>query len=334
MRCNTKFLTWDLQEIVSTIAMHHSEISKMYLFGSRSYKTHSYRSDIDILAITDNVPISDSKINSWLHEKYPPVDLFCSYDSQVAKSVINGSCIQYSNDNKWGYSSLFEQLDAKLLWDKKIGFSSDFSDWLQQTLNGINYAMSVIPSYPIHDFKETVDAALQTLKASGIRTFYAGSTWREISESIIKLIITGLNRPLKYQKRANSFSYENLKIENEYDFQNLIQFILRPIFPDIAPEPFVIMLDGNKKKADFAISENRIVIEAKWIDTANKKDNVLKTIKGLSDFYTQNPNVCSLIFLILCKKGVLLDKNVLEQQFSFEKNVPPIFVRFIDSDYV
>ena len=331
---NTKFLAWDLQEIVSSIVGHHPDISKVYLFGSRSYKTHSYRSDIDILVITDNIPIPDVEVNSWLHEEYPPVDLFCSYDSQVAKSVINGSLIQYIPENKWGYNNLAEQLDAKLLWERQKGFATDFSDWIQQTLNGINYQMSVIPSYPIPDFVETVNAALQSLEASGIKTYYAGSTWIEISNEIIKLIKRGIRKPIKYQKRARCFSYDNIKIQNEYDFQNMIQFILRPIFPDIESEPFIIKIDGNEKKADFAINGNKIVIEAKWVDDTNKKDSVLKTISGLSDFYTQNPNICSLIFLVLYKKDVSLDKDALEKVFSYEKSTPPIFVRFIESDYV
>ena len=334
MRSNTPFLAWDLHEIVSAITGHHPEIIKMYLFGSRAYKTNSFRSDIDILAITDSIPISDVEVNSWLHEEYPPVDLFCSYDSQVARSVINGSCIHYRKDNDRGYCNLSDQLDARLLWDKRNGFSSDFSDWIQQTLNGIDYKMSIIPSYPIPDFSKTVDEALQSLEASGIKTYFAGSTRIEISESIIRLIEIGLKKPVKFQNKANKFSYDQLKIENEYDFQNFIQFILRPVFPDITPEPFMITIDGNKKYADFAVSSGRIVIEAKWLDTPNKKNSILKTIRGLSDFYTQNPNTTSLIFLVLYKKEVSLDKYALEQEFSFEKSTPPIFVRFMESDYV
>lgn len=333
MAINTPFLTWNLQEIVAEICLKHPEISQVYLFGSRAYKTHSFRSDIDLLAITDGVPIPDALINVWLHEQYPPVDLFCSYDSLVAKSVTNGSMIQYQKDNQWGYANLVEQLDAKLLWDNN-GFSNDFSDWIQQTLNGVNFQMSVIPSYAIPDFTKTVGMALQSLEASGIKPYYSGSSWTEISKSIIKLIEDGLRKPSKFARRARSFSFDSIKIRNEYDFQNLIQFLLKPLYPDISPEPFMVEIDGNSKNADFALIGNKIVIEAKWVDDTSKKDTVVKTISGLSNFYTQNPNIRSLIFLVLYKKGnVNIDANALDYTFSYEKCAPPIYVRFIESDY-
>lgn len=330
---NTAFLTWDLKEIVTEISKKHPEITQVYLFGSRAYKTNSFRSDIDLLAISNNVPVSDASVNAWLHKAYPPVDLFCSYDSVVAKSVINGSCIQFDCGNKWGFKTLFEQLDAKLLWDKESGFANNFSGWIQQTLNGVDYKMSIIPSYAIPDFSDTVNKALQTLEASGVKTYYAGSSLTEISESIIKLIETGLTKPTKYQARASNFSYDKITIKNEYDFQALIQFVLRPIFPDINPEPFMINFDGNSKFADFAIMNNKIIIEAKWIDTAGKKNDVIKTIEGLSSFYTNNPNIQSLLFLVLHKKSVQIDQAALGHIFSFEKSTPPIYVRFMSSDY-
>lgn len=333
MRENTPFKTWDLREIVSDICLHHKEVSRIYLFGSRAYKTNSFRSDIDLLVITENIPIADVVINAWLQDKYPPVDLFCSYDSVVAKSVTNGSCIQYNSNNTRGYQSLADQLDAKLLWTKEENFSEQFFDWIQQTIHGVNFQMSIIPSYPIPDFTKTIHEALGSLEASGIKTYYTGSSINEISQSIIKLIEVGLQKPNQYQRRARNFSFGSIKIENEYDFQNLIHFLIRPIFSDIISEPFEIEVDGNSKNADFALVHSQIVIEAKWIDTTSKKAEVLKTLKGLADFYTQNPNVRSLIMVVLCKSGVGIDTALLEHQYSFEKSTPPIYVKFLKSEY-
>lgn len=331
-----RFTVWDLRKIITDIHEHHDEVSQIYLFGSRSYKTNSLRSDIDLLAITD-VPIPDVEVNAWLHDKYPPVDLFCSYDSVVAKSVTNGSCIWFDQKNVRGYKNLPDQLDAKLLWTKEANFSVQYSDddtiWFQKTLNGIEFPMSIIPLLPVEEPAETVNKALAALEASGIKTYYAGNSLGEISQSIIKLIEVGLRKPSKYQKKAKKFSFDSITIENEYDFQNLIHFLLRPIFPDIISEPFEIEIDGNKKSADFALAHSKIVIEAKWIDTNGKKSDVLKTIMGLADFYTQNPNIGSLIVVALYKSNVSLDSASLNYQFSFERNNPPIYVRFLKSDY-
>ena len=96
----------------------------------------------------------------------------------------------------------------------------------------------------------------------------------------------------------------------------------------------MVKIDGNSKNADFALIGNQIVIEAKWVDDTGKKDAVIKTISGLTNFYTQNPNIRSLIFIVLYKKGhVDIDANALDYIFSYEKLAPPVYVRFIASDY-
>ncbi len=151
------FDTWDLKNIVTDITNNHQEIIELYLFGSRAYGTNSYRSDIDLLAITDGNPISDAKINEWLHYEYPAVDLFTSYDKIVAKSAINGSSVSYRKNNKQGYRNLIEQLEAKKLWDKTTGFSGEFTEWKQKTIADINFKMSIIPSIRDESITETID---------------------------------------------------------------------------------------------------------------------------------------------------------------------------------
>ena len=95
----------------------------------------------------------------------------------------------------------------------------------------------------------------------------------------------------------------------------------------------MIRIDGADKKADFGIADNKIVIEAKWIDTASKKADVLKTLNGLQQFYSENHNVRCLIFLVLYKSDVTLDKELLNYRFSYEKSDPLIIVRFIKNEY-
>ena len=118
---------------------------------------------------------------------------------------------------------------------------------------------------------------------------------------------------------------------NEYDFQNLIHLILRPVFPGIEVEPFEIKFDENKKYADFALCKNKIVIEAKWIDTTSKKEAVLKTIKGLKDFYSRNGNIECLIFLILYDTSLNIDKSKIESEYSNEYSGKPIFIRLFEN---
>lgn len=135
-------------------------------------------------------------------------------------------------------------------------------------------------------------------------------------------------------KKANSFSFDLLKINREYDFQNLIQLILRPVFPSIQPEPVQIKIDNNNKIADFSIYDNKIIIEAKYIYDTSSKNSVLKTINGLADFYSTNSNVKSIIFLVLYNPDVQLDRVQLEGKFSnYSSNNLPIYISFIENIY-
>lgn len=328
------FDVWNLKDIVTSITQQHQEITELYLFGSRAYRTNSYRSDIDILAITDGVPISDATVNEWLHKEYRAVDLFTSHDKLVAKSCINGSSISYKKHNERGYTSLIDQLDAKKLWDKDTGFSNEFTEWEQKTLADADFKMSIIPTIASENITETIASIMAKLERYNIKTYFAGSNYFEIANSIVTIIENTFNKPTKYQKKASNFSFDKIRIANEYDFQNLIHLLIRPLFPDIESENCTITIDGNNKVADFGIHNNKIIIEAKWVDTVSKKNEVVKTISGLSNFYTENPNVKSLIFVVLYDESVTIDENCLKYRFSYEKSSPSIIVRFIKNTYL
>lgn len=310
---------WKLKEIIQFIKdevfiKNKIYLKKVYLFGSRAYSTGSLVSDIDLLVVIDKfIPIN--RVNEVIHSKYPCVDLFWTTNSKDAQSMMNGSVINFNN-SKRDYKDIIDQLDAILLWSEEDEYNTSFDGWEQKSAIGVNFPMSIIPSNA--NKAETVDVNnyIEKLKKKGILTYYAGGSIREITESIINIVKITFDIPSKYKKRAESFSFDKIKIKNEYDFQNLIQFILRPIFSDIEPEPFEVRFDGNNKFADFAICDNKIVIEAKWIDSASKKVEVLKTIEGLEDFYSQNPRIESLIFLLLYDEKVDFDKNKIEKKYT------------------
>lgn len=173
LKDNTDFLVWNLRDIINSLIEKYSEINQIFLFGSRAYRTESYRSDIDLLAICKE-PIAIADINSWLHDEYPPVDLFLSTDSITAYSVVNGSKIFYRSDNKKGFKDLIDQIDAISLWDLKDGFNNSFDLWEMRTLIGTEFIMSVIPKNAIRDDVYIFDLFLKDLEYSGIKPFFSG----------------------------------------------------------------------------------------------------------------------------------------------------------------
>ncbi len=316
---------WNLKEIINEIASNHNEIEEIYLFGSRGYKTGSMRSDIDLLAITET-PIPLPEINEWLPFEFPPVDLFVSYDKTIATSAANGSYIKKRSEE-----TLVEQLDAICLWEKGKGFNEAFTAWEQKALPDIDFKRSILPLVEISS--QTIEDLIQKIESQGIKTFYAGSTWKDIAISIIKIIQTALTKPTKYSRKAEYFSFNTIKLKTEYDFQNFMHIILRPLFPTIEPENITITIDGNEKKADFGIAQNKIIIEAKHITDNSSKSAVIKTLSGLKNFYSVNSNVKCLIFFVLYEPDVDLDENILNGQFDGSSEQIPFFVRFIKNKF-
>ena len=76
------------------------------------------------------------------------------------------------------------------------------------------------------------------------------------------------------------------------------------------------------------MASNKIIIEVKHIDTKSKKAEVIKTLEGLKSFYSENPNVACLVFLVLYEKASDLDPVVLQARFSVEYASSLICVKF------
>jgi hypothetical protein len=88
--------------------------------------------------------------------------------------------------------------------------------------------------------------------------------------------------------------------------------------PQLAREEPKVYFDGNEKSADFALLDDRIVIEMKCISDTNSKNLVVKTLDGLKNFYKRNANIRELIFAILVIGNVDLDAQLWEQNFASE----------------
>lgn len=324
-----EYENWNLEEIVNFLINENSSIQKIYLFGSRGYDTGSLRSDIDILVISEKA-IGDLPLRDNIHHVYPPLDLFISTDNKTARSLANGSVLNLRSN----YTDIVEQIEGKLLWDKQNNFNENISRYrIQKTKKNIDFRMTIIPN-PDNSLHDDLNKCLNKITNTGFRPFFSGKNVLEISQTIINMIKDTFVKPNLFAKKAHSFSFDLLKINREYDFQNLIQLILRPVFPSIQPEPVQIKIDNNNKIADFSIYDNKIIIEAKYIYDTSSKNSVLKTINGLADFYSTNSNVKSIIFLVLYNPDVQLDRVQLEGKFSnYSSNNLPIYISFIENIY-
>ncbi len=100
-------------------------VDRIYLFGSRAYGTNSTRSDIDLIIVGERIaPV----LITQYHELNDYLDIFIGSHKSI-NSPVTGATIE-----KRGISSIYKQLDAKLLWSKKHGYIEKNQKYLVQNI--------------------------------------------------------------------------------------------------------------------------------------------------------------------------------------------------------
>lgn len=126
----------DLKKNIDELTNQFS-IDKIYLFGSRAYGTNSTRSDIDLLIVGENIaPV----LITQYHDLNDYLDIFIGSHKSIT-SPVTGAKIE-----KRGISSIYRQLDAKLLWSKKHGYLKANEKYLTQNIyQNQSFLASAIP---------------------------------------------------------------------------------------------------------------------------------------------------------------------------------------------
>jgi len=312
--------SWNLKDLIRQLNTKIGTIEEIYLFGSRGYNTGSYRSDIDLMVYTKQ-PIRTAEISHWLYQDLNAVDLFETNDKTIGRSILNGSSIATENGN------LVNEIDAILLWDNINGYSSTFDRWEQFTLKNVSFIPTLLP-IP-NNFEGIARKFTSILEEKGYPNTFLGTDWEEVLYKISSIISQSIDVPEYFNARAKFISKNNFKLNDEYDFQNLIHIVLKPWLPSVDSENLVIRYNDQNKNADFSILKNTIIIEAKHIKTDNDRAGILKTVEGLKEFYKQNANVKGLLFLILVNKSVVLDDWKIESDFSYKSTTPIVLTKII-----
>jgi len=142
-----------------------------------------------------------------------------------------------------------------------------------------------------------------------------GSDFHELADFLAELTKKAVTASAKLNPRGKGLS---IRLDDEYDFQNLFFLTVKPWLSSLAKEEVTVRYDGQEKSADFNLSKSRVVIELKYVKDANTKGQVVKTLLGLSDFYRMNANVKVLLFGIMVASNVDVDTERWERDYSTE----------------
>jgi hypothetical protein len=199
----------------------------------------------------------------------------------------------------WAQNSgeLIAKLDALLLWDRCRGFTEASVEWVQEISEYVTYPPTALPNAYLDNC--FLDARLKAAEeqALPIRP-YIGDSIDKATEQVIDVFDQMVFPSEEFSARGAARQGWPSKLQSEYDCQDLIYLVLKPWLRSVPREEVTIRFDGQDKIADFNLFESRLIIEAKYIDSEAKKREVVKTLEGLSRFYTQNANVKVLLMLI------------------------------------
>ncbi|MBX9721174.1 MAG: hypothetical protein K2X81_07260, partial [Candidatus Obscuribacterales bacterium] len=148
--------------------------------------------------------------------------------------------------------SSWNQRDSQQKRHEQI--QQDYRDGLDKTLKELN---------------SVIDQLELKLKHSGAAPKLAPST--EIR--LILQLCSRLNHSAKIlnRRRAGKQSFE---ITDEYDVQDLLQAVLRAYFKYSISEEPISKLSGSSSRADFAIQDLGVIIEAKYVHGPNEQDRI------------------------------------------------------------
>lgn len=125
-------------------------------------------------------------------------------------------------------------------------------------------------------------------------------------------------KSITLKRRKN---HDKFVIRDEYDVQDLLQIVLKSLFPKIIPEENTPQVGGKTERADFIFKELGIILEIKMIKESDKDEKeFIKQMKiDIESYYRYNPKY--LIFFIYDPQNKTTNKNhFYDLQGTTEKN--------------
>ena len=301
----------NLKALILELVKAFPDIESLHIFGSRAYNTGSLRSDCDILVrMMGDKHVKPSALRDFALAHCQALDLFWVQGGK-ATSAANESHVEASS-----FDELAQRLDALLLWDRINEFNDQHQEWVFETSAFSDFLPTTLPNSSIEGM--SWQTLVKRAESAGLPTSpYIGDTIEMASLALVDVVRGMIFKPSELVRRSSPEQAGIADLKNEYDCQNLFQAVVKPWVPSLAREPFEIRYDGSKKTADFALFEGKLVIEMKFVKDANTKSAVVKTLDGLSRFYSQNGNVKVLLLFVFVKGQLQIDARKWEADFTF-----------------
>lgn len=300
-------------------------IKAIYIFGSRRFNTGSLRSDIDLFLETEE-RLKPSKLRDYIDDHCKALDLFVLSRGRAVSAVNESYITGESNDD------VLSQCRALKLWSSSDGLNHENADYWQQTFaSHISFEKTILPNVKI---KMSIDGLKRKLYKDGLPTDpILGEDETEVADRLIKVAeLLPTYRMADFPGKGRSRQSFALDPNSEYDFQDLFWLSVKPWISSISREGPEVVFDGQKKKSDFSINNSRFIIEMKFARDKNDKREIVKTLDGLTRFYSDNANVKFLLFIVYAAGESDIDQREWEGRFSNNQSNPRVVLKVIYID--
>jgi hypothetical protein len=154
--------------------------------------------------------------------------------------------------------------------------------------------------------------ALQTLNSVGAVEF-AGERLDAVAT------ILQLGERFVYVERALARRHSGrstLKVDDEYDAQDLLRALLKIFFEDVRDEPWIPDYAGKSSRIDFIVPDYRVAIELKYMRSTLKDSDIGDQLIVDRDRYAKEGSINHLICLVFDHGGLLDNPRGLERDLN------------------
>jgi REase_DpnII-MboI len=169
------------------------------------------------------------------------------------------------------------------------------------------------------------DGSLET-KHSGPKIKFAGEKIDAV-KTIIELSqrFKVISRQLKKRHAARP----TLEINDEYDFQDLFNTLLKVFFDDVRAEEWTPSYAGGNKRTDFLLPEFGTAIELKHSrPTMSQKDLGDQLVIDIEN-YKQHPSVRIIVCLVIDYDGYILNPTGIERDVTYVKDKYSVITKIL-----
>lgn len=94
------------------------------------------------------------------------------------------------------------------------------------------------------------------------------------------------------KERTSATPMRKWHVSHEYHVQNMLWFMLSPIFPDLDDEQYLTKIAQKNPRADLYIPSMKVIVEAKFLRTGDRMQKIIDEISSDASLYGALGNEC------------------------------------------